>query len=85
MFGAVNWENLGLSLGLYSTTLEVIGKTNGDANDYLKSTIKKWTEKQDNVKGVTWPILIDAVKRTGNKAAAERMPDIIKIEEKNFK
>ena len=85
MFGAVNWENLGLSLGLYSTTLGVIGKTNGDANDYLKSTIKMWIEKQDNVKGVTWPILIDAVKRTGNKAAAERMPDIIKIEEKNFK
>ena len=77
MFGAANWQKLGVSLGLYMTTLDVIGKTNGDADDYLRMTIKKWLQKKDGVKGTTWQILIDAVKRTEDKAAAQRMPAII--------
>ena len=77
MFGPVNWRDLGLSLGLYMPTLYAISYTNGNANDYLMWTIQKWLEKQDGVRGTTWQILIDAVKSTGDKAAAERMPAII--------
>ena len=77
MFGAVNWQRLGLKLGLYMTTLDVIDKTNGDADDHLMQTIKKWLEKKDGVRGTTWQILINAVKNTGDRAAAERMPAII--------
>ena len=77
MFGAANWQDLGLSLGLYITTLDVIGKTNGNADDYLRMTIQKWLEKKDGVKGTTWQILIDAVE-SEDRAAAQRMPDIIR-------
>ena len=77
MFGPVNWRSLGLKLGLYITTLNVVSHTNGNANDYLMQTIQEWLEKKDDVKETTWPILIDAVKRTGDNAAAQRMPAII--------
>ena len=77
MFGATNWQSLGLSLGLYMPTFNVIGKTNGDADDYLRMTIQKWLEKKDGVRGTTWQILIDAVESTGDRAAAQRMPAII--------
>ena len=77
MFGPVKWQSLGLKLGLYKTTLDVIAHKNGDANEYLMQTIQEWLEKKDGVKETTWQILIDAVKRTGDKATAERMPAII--------
>ena len=77
MFGAVNWQSLGLKLGLYMPTLNVISRTIGNADDHLMQTIQKWLEKQDGVRGTTWQILIDAVKSTGDNAAAQRMPAII--------
>ena len=77
MFGPVNWQRLGLKLGLYITTLNVISCTSGDANNHLMQTIQKWLEKKDDVKGTTWQILIDAVKSTGDNATAQRMPAII--------
>lgn len=85
-FGPAKWQDLGLSLGLYMQTLNVISHTKDthDANDYLRLTIDKWLEKPDGVKGITWPILIDAVRDTGNNAAADRMPAIIKDEEKKL-
>lgn len=78
MFGPVHWTDLGLSLGLFMPTLNVIGRTNGDANDYLKLTLEKWLEKKDNVTGTKWDNLIRAVRSTGDKAAADRIPDILK-------
>ena len=41
LFGATNWEDLGLKLGLIMTRLNVIGET-GDAYKHLKRTIKSW-------------------------------------------
>ncbi|XP_019858461.1 PREDICTED: uncharacterized protein LOC109586696 [Amphimedon queenslandica] len=78
MFGPVHWTDLGLSLGLIMPTLNVIGRTNGDANDYLKLTLQYWLEKKDNVTGTTWDNLIRAVRSTGDNAAAERMQGILK-------
>ena len=79
VFGPVHWQSLGLSLGLYAPTLNVISRTTGNANDHLKLTIQKWLEKKDNVIGTTWHILIDAVERTGDKAAAQRISTILKL------
>ena len=78
MFGPVHWTDLGLSLGLLMPTLNVIGKTNGDANDYLNLTLQYWLEKKDKVTGTTWNNLIRAVKSTGDNAAAERIPGILR-------
>ena len=78
MFGPAQWKDLGLSLGLYMPTLDVIGRTNGDANDYLKQTVQKWLEKGDKVTGTTWDDLIRAVKSTDNKEVAEKIQDIVK-------
>ena len=77
MFGAVRWTDLGLSLGLYMPTLNVIGQGNGDANTYLRKTLEKWLEKEDKVTGTTWDDLIRAVRSTGDNAAADRMPAIL--------
>ncbi|XP_019861590.1 PREDICTED: uncharacterized protein LOC109590085 [Amphimedon queenslandica] len=78
MFGPLRWIHLGLSLGLLMPTLNVIGRTNGDANDHLKLTLRYWLEKKDNVTGTTWDNLIRAVRSTGDMAAAERMPGILR-------
>ena len=78
MFGAVRWMDLGLSLGLYMTTLDVIGRTNGDSNTYLRETLAMWLKKVDKVRGTTWDDLIRAVRSTGDNAAADRIPAILK-------
>ena len=78
MFGPVKWEKLGLALGIYITTLNVIERGNGDCTDYLRKTIQKWMSKVDNVKDTTWPTLTAAVRSTGDNAAADRIPGIIK-------
>ena len=75
-FGPVNWQSLGLKLGLYITTLNVISRTSGDANDHLMQTIQKWLEKKDGVRGTTWQILINAVE-SEDRAAVQRMQAII--------
>ncbi|XP_019852857.1 PREDICTED: uncharacterized protein LOC109582563 [Amphimedon queenslandica] len=74
MFGPTNWRSLGLSLGLIAPTLDTIGRTNGDAEDYLEKTIQKWLQRKDQVKGTTWKILKEAVASTGDNAAAGRIP-----------
>ena len=78
MFGSVKWMDFGLSLGLYMPTLNVIDSTKGDANSYLQKTLEKWLEKEDKVTGTTWNDLIRAVRSTGDNAAADRIPGILK-------
>ena len=77
-FIPVKWVDLGLSLGLYMPTLNVINSTKGDANSYLQMTLEKWLEKVDKVTGTTWDDLIRAVRSTGDNAAADRIPGILK-------
>lgn len=78
MFGAISWKDLGLALGLYINTLDIIEREKGDCNDYLQKTIQKWLKNADNVKGLTWQILVEAVRSTGDNAAAQRIPGILK-------
>ena len=72
-FGPVNWNNLGLNLGLYQRNLDVIGKGGGDANEHLRKTIEAWLKGEDNVTSRTWQTLRDAVRETGDRAAADRI------------
>ena len=78
MFSSVKWMDFGLSVGLYMPTLNVINSTKGDANTYLRKTLEKWLEKEDKVTGTTWNDLIRAVRSTGDNAAADRIPAILK-------
>ena len=77
MFGPTNWENLGLKLGLLIPRLNVIGES-GDAYRHLRRTIEAWLMGEDNAKSRTWQTLIDAVRETGDRAAAERIPEKMK-------
>lgn len=75
-FSANNWYKLGLNLGLYTMTLDVI--TGQDANDCLRKTMQAWLQKKDDVKKTTWKKLIRAVRKTNNKAAADEIARRIK-------
>ncbi|XP_019855122.1 PREDICTED: uncharacterized protein LOC109584007 [Amphimedon queenslandica] len=77
-FGPVNWNDLGLKLGLFSPRLNVIGEGGGDAYRHLRKTIEAWLKGEDNVTSRTWQTLIDAVEGTGDRAAAERIPKKLK-------
>ncbi|XP_019859589.1 PREDICTED: uncharacterized protein LOC109587810 [Amphimedon queenslandica] len=78
LFGPVNWNKLGLKLGLYQPRLNIIAKSGGDADDHWRKTLEAWLEGKDNATSRTWQTLIDAVKETDGRAAAERIPDKLK-------
>ncbi|XP_019862262.1 PREDICTED: uncharacterized protein LOC109590830 isoform X2 [Amphimedon queenslandica] len=78
LFGATKWVDLGLKLGLLMPRLNVIGEGGGDAYRHLRRTIEAWLEEEDNVTSRTWQTLIDAVEGTGDRAAAQRIPDKLK-------
>ena len=78
LFGPVKWNDLGLKLGLLMPRLNVIGES-GDAYRHLRQTIEAWLEGADNAKSKTWQTLIDAVRGTGNNAAADEIPKKLKV------
>ena len=63
------WKDIGLKLGLHSTTLEAINKSsNGKTDQCLYSVLTKWLQRRDDVwkkGGVTWNVLIKALKCVG--------------------
>ena len=73
LFGPVNWNDLGLKLGLCQLRLDVI-EERGDAYEHLRKTIESWLKGEDNAKSRTWQTLIDAVRETGYHAASENIP-----------
>lgn len=50
----------------------------GNAYDHLKMTIEPWLSGEDNVTSRTWRTLVEAVRETGDKAAAEKLPKKLK-------
>ena len=74
-FDATKWKDLGLKLGIIINTLKVIGAEKGDAYDYLRMTIVAWIKGEDNAENQKWTTLIEAVRETGHKAAADRIPE----------
>ena len=77
LFGPANWSDLGLNLGLIITTLNVIGRSGGDAYDHLETTLMYCLQHKDRVTSMTWNILVQAVKSTGDRAAADRIPGVV--------
>ena len=77
-FGPAKWNDLGLKLGLYQPGLNAIEENGGGVYRHLRRTIEAWLEGEDNVKSRTWQTLIDAVRGTGNRAAAENIPQKLK-------
>ena len=80
LFGAAEWNNLGLKLGLLEpTTLGVIrAESGGNAREQLRKTIAAWLRGEDNATSRTWQTLINAVEGTQDRAAAERIPKELK-------
>lgn len=74
MYGIISpvsdkWKNIGLELGLYSTTLEATDKSNnGRADRCLYSVLTEWLRRRDDVwkkGGRTWRTLIQALESVG--------------------
>ena len=65
----VDWQSLGLELGLLYPTLKRIKKEqHGDINDCIMEMLVAWLQQQDNVreKGVpSWSVLRNALKEVG--------------------
>ena len=78
LFDPTKWDGLGLKLGLLMTRLKVIEES-GDAYKHLKRTIESWLKGEDNATSRTWRTLIDAVRGTGDRAAADRIPEKLKL------
>ena len=72
----VDWQSLGLELGLLYPTLKRIKKEqHGDINDCTMEMLETWLQQQDNVthKGVpSWSVLQTALRGIGeNELASE--------------
>ena len=70
----VDWQGLGLALGLLYPTLKRIKKEqHGDINDCMMEMIEAWLQQQDSVreKGVpSWTVLRKALSKIGEKELA---------------
>ena len=76
-FSTTNWKSLGLSLGLFITTLDEIDKLTRDrCEDALRETLKRWISKEDKVEekgGPRWSSLLRALKEAKENAVAENI------------
>ena len=68
-FQETSWQSIGLDLGLYWSTLEVIDKKHrGDPSECLQECLASWLRLQDKVKekgGANWTTLFNALKNIG--------------------
>lgn len=77
-FDVTNYEEIGLSLGLFKNTINAIEeKYRGDPHKCLMQILAKWLSRVDKVnkKGIpTWFILMEKIRLIDN-AAAGRIHD----------
>ena len=70
----VDWQSLGLALGLLYPTLKKIKKEqHGDINDCIMEMLEAWLQQQDSVreKGVpSWTVLRKALEKIGENELA---------------
>ena len=75
--GLVEWQDLGLALGLFYPTLEIIENDNRDKIDKCKTKLLvAWLQQQDNVsqKGIpSWPVLRAKLHEIGENELANRI------------
>ena len=73
----VDWQSLGLELGLLYPTLETIKKEQrGDINNCMVKMLAAWLQQQDNVsrKGVpSWSVLRTALESIGEHQLASEL------------
>ena len=74
-YDGVNFDELGLFLGLLHTTLSVIEANHrGDVKRCLNECLVAWLKQADNVQARGGPILhslLAALRKLGNKATAD--------------
>uniref|UniRef100_A0A1X7SDB9 Death domain-containing protein n=1 Tax=Amphimedon queenslandica TaxID=400682 RepID=A0A1X7SDB9_AMPQE len=71
-YSDVNYYDLGLYLGLFPDTLDVIKIANkGDAHSCLRDCLKEWLQRVDNVKSSTYDALIQALRKTEENDVAD--------------
>ena len=72
-FSYHNYFDLGLELGLYNITLDIIRADNPDVESCLMECISKWLQRADDVNergGTNWTTLCNAVEKI-NRATAD--------------
>ena len=73
----IDWQSLGLALGLRYPTLEIIAKEkHGDIGECKMKMLASWLQQQDNVsqKGVpSWSVLQAALRRMGESELADKI------------
>ena len=71
----VDWQSLGLALGLLYPTLEIIAKEkHGDIRECKTKMLAAWLQQQDNVSRVgvpSWSVLRAALRRMGENELAD--------------
>lgn len=76
-FGSDKWDDLGLKLGLYYTTLSKIkAKCSRDPKECLTAMLEAWLKKADDVQkkgGPTWISLVQALKDMSENSVAEQI------------
>ena len=82
-FSVSQWFQLGIHLGLYITTLQIIEKEFRDSSRCLEECLAKWLERRDNVDqfgAPTWTSLVSALEKMSEMAVA----DSIRMEKIKF-
>ena len=73
----VDWQSLGLALGLLYPTLEMIAKEkHGDIGECKMKMLAAWLQQKDNVpqKGdPSWSVLQGALRRMGENELADKI------------
>ena len=73
----IDWQSLGLALGLLYPTLEMIAKEkHGNIGECKMEMLAAWLKKEDNVpqKGdLSWLVLQSALRRMGENELADRI------------
>lgn len=71
-FSDKSYYDLGLELGLYSCTLDIIRSDNPGCESHLRECISKWLQRVDDVEkigGANWITLCNAVEKKNRTAA----------------
>lgn len=73
----VEWEDLGLKLGIYYPTLEKISVSeHHKVNKCRKKMLQEWLKGRDKVKilgGPTWLQMVGALRKLGDNALADHV------------
>ena len=73
----VDWQSLGLELGLLYPTLKRIKREQHDINDCMMEMLATWLQQKDNVSQAgapSWSVLQTALREISENDLANRIP-----------